>query len=809
MKKILFTAALLCFMPYWVMSQFSISGKLSDNEKSNPLPFGHISVENTYIVVSSDIDGLYKINNLPQGQYVIRASYLGFETLKKEVNLTENIVLNFDLKQSTTLTEEVIIRATRSSSQNPVAQATINKQEIQSQNLGQDLPLLIQMTPSVVVSSDAGMGIGYTGMNIRGSDGTRINVTVNGIPVNDSESHGVWWVNMPDFASSVENLQIQRGVGTSTNGAAAFGATVNLQTNTLNADKYAEISNTIGSFNSMKNTISFGTGLLPSKWSFDGRMSHIRSDGYIDRASTQLQSYYLSGGYYSDKNIFKLIHFSGKEKTYQAWNGVPGDSLSTNRTFNSAGLYYEENGLEKYYENETDNYQQSHYQAHFSHQINQSLTLSTAGHYTSGKGYYEQYRAGDNFSSYQLPEVIIGNDTITETDLIRQKWLDNKFYGITYSLNYNSFAQFNLIFGGGYNVYEGNHFGEIIWAEISKGIPAKYRYYENDAYKTDLNNYIKVNYQIGMINFFGDVQHRHINYEFLGKAVINSNVEELEQTVMFNFINPKAGFTIELNPQNSIYGFWGIANREPVRKDFTESSPDSRPKHETLNNFEFGYKRNSKNYFLAANAYLMKYKNQLVLTGEINDVGDYSRTNIDGSYRAGLELESSIRFTDFLSWGFNFTYSKNKIKNYIEHYDIFDENWNWLGTDSISYKNTDISFSPNIIAASTISIKPFKNFDVDILSKYVGNQFIDNTSSKDRMLKAYLVNHLKLTYKLEIKLIKHIECIFMVNNFLNEKYITNAWVYNGIINQGEAVALEDGYFPQAGRHFMFGLNLKF
>jgi len=530
---------------------------------------------------------------------------------------------------------------------------------------------------------------------------------------------------------------------------------------------------------------------------------------FIDRGKTNLSSYYISGGYYGKKNIVKLIHFSGKEKTYQAWYGVPKDSLESNPTFNPSGLYYDINGEIKYYDNETDNYQQDHYQIHYSLLLNRNFTFNTAVHYTYGRGYYEQYKEDDKYSKYKLPDVIIGNDTISSTDIIRQKWLDNQFYGTTYALNYNSYSNLTAILGGGYNIYRGNHFGKIIWAEISKDISMGQRYYDNDAYKTDLNNFAKIQYSIGKLNVFGDIQHRRITYNFLGKAIINSNVEDLQQDAVFNFINPKAGLTYELNPQNTVYGFFGIANREPVRDDFIASSSQSRPKHETLYNYELGFKRNAQKYSAGLNAYLMNYKNQLVLIGEINDVGDYTRKNIDGSYRTGIEVESEIIFNNYLKWHFNFTYSQNKILKYTEHYDVYDQNWDWTGTDSITYTNTNISFSPDYIASSNINIVPFKKFNIDLISKFVGKQYIDNTSNTERMLKPYLIHDIKLGYLCTINKTTTIEFNLLINNILDVAYITNAWVYNGIVASTGLIAIDDGYFPQAGRNFLIGANIKF
>ncbi len=809
MKKLIIVAVLTCVLPLWIAAQSVIKGKVTDKEDGSSLPYAHITVENTMLVAFSDAGGTFKIQNLSEGRHTIKCSFVGYKTFSQEIDVKGTQELNIVLEKSEVLADEVIIRATRTGEQTPVAHSNLNRQQIAQINLGQDLPVLLNSTPSVVMTSDAGAGVGYTGIKIRGSDGTRINITINGIPINDSESHGVWWVNMPDIVSSVENIQIQRGVGTSTNGAGAFGGTINMLTNILNPESYAGVFGSYGSFNTSKKTVSFGSGLLNSKWVFDGRLSQIHSDGYTDRSLTDLSSYYLSGGYYGKKNIIKLIHFSGKEKTYQAWYGVPKDSLSTNRTFNPAGIYYDNNNMVQYYKNETDNYQQDHYQLHYALNINHNLTFNAAAHYTYGRGYYEQYREDDAFEDYNLPNPVIGNDTLPKTDFIRRRWLDNRFYGTTYALSYNSFSNLSLIAGGGYNRYEGNHFGEIIWAGIAQDIPMGKRYYDNDALKTDWNNYVKLNYSFKRFNIFADVQQRHITYSFLGKELIDNAVEDVQQDVVFNFINPKAGLNYDINGQNTVYGFWGVANREPVRDDFVASSATSRPKHETLNNFEVGYKRHAQKYTAGINVYLMNYKNQLVLTGEINDVGDYTRKNMAESYRRGIEAEAGIIFGKIARWNFNVTYSQNRLKNFTEYYDVYDANFDWTGTDSVTYSNTHIAFSPEIIAGSVFTVIPFKSFSCDIISKYIGPQYIDNTSSKDRMLEPYFINDLKLSYSFSKFAHTSVEFVLLINNLLDVDYISNAWVYNAIVDNSAPKAVSDGYFPQAGRHYLAGVNIKF
>ena len=808
MKRI--TALLVVvFATLPVFAQFSIRGTVKDASDLSPLPGANVIIRGTFQGVHTGSNGTFQFSNVSEGRYTIQVSYVGYETKTIEVDLAENTVIDILLERSAILSQEVIVRATRADSRTPSTFTNVSREEIVSRNLGQDLPILLNLTPSLITSSDAGTGIGYTWMNIRGSDNSRINVTLNGIPVNDSESHGVWWVNMPDIASSTENIQIQRGVGTSTQGAASFGATISLQTTGLNAEPYAEIVSSGGAFNTLRNTASFGTGLMNDKWAFDGRLSRITSDGYIDRASSELTSYYLSGGFYGENTVIQTITFSGRETTYQAWNGVPSHMLDTNRTFNPSGMYFDQDGNMRFYENETDNYQQDHYQLHVTHQFTPQWVGNTSFHYTYGRGYYEQFRENDRFSRYGLPNVIIDSTEFSRTDLIRQRWLDNHFYGLTYTLNYQSTGRLNAIFGGGYNIYDGDHFGKIIWSRLAKDFDMNHRYYDNNARKTDFNSFVKANYEL-MPGFyvFGDLQYRNINYDFLGLGMVENEITPLEQTARFNFFNPKAGFVYDISSQHNVYTFFGISNREPVRRDFTESSPESRPRHETLRNLELGYRFSSEKLMLGVNYFLMDYKDQLILTGEINDVGGFSRTNIENSYRMGIELEAGYRINESINWSGNLTLSRNKIPEFTEFSDVYDENWNWTGTHVETYENTDIAFSPSVVGASRLVVSPFAGSSVTLMSKYVGRQYIDNTMSEDRMLDSYFVNDLKLAYTIENSFFRELEFSVMLNNIMDVNYITNAWVYKGVVGAGGLISIEDGYFPQAGRHLLFGARLR-
>ena len=729
-------------------------------------------------------------------------------TIKKLMLITLFIpVLGFTQKNDTIKIQktlnEVNINAIRADKKTPIAFTDIGKADIDKTNLGQDMPYIISLTPSIVQTSDAGTGIGYTGFRLRGSDATRINVTINGIPINDAESQGVWWVNMPDLASSIENIQIQRGVGTSTNGGSSFGGTLNLETNKLNKEAYAVTNNSIGSFNTMKNNIEFGTGIIHDKFGIEGRISRIKSDGFIDRAKANLESYFFSGTYYGRNSTLKALMFGGKERTYQAWNGVPIQYLEDDklRTFN---IYS--------YENEVDNYMQTHSQLHYTKEVNKKTNFNIAWHYTHGEGYYEQEKLDQKLTDYGLENIQLGDTIISRTNLIRRKWLNNNFTGITYSVNHKT-EKTKLIVGGSSNRYEGQHYGNVIWAQYAANGEYNHQYYWNKALKDDHNVFAKLNYQyLNNTTFFVDMQGRLIEYTFQG---YDENNFPSNQKAELLFFNPKFGIQHIINKNQTIYSSFGIANKEPNRDDYVESEFGSYPKHETLYDYEGGYTINTKSISLSANAYYMFYKNQLVPTGEINNVGAYIRTNIEASFRTGLEIEGAIQLSKKIKLGANITVSKNKISRFTEYID----NWDSWDQDSIEHENTDIAFSPNIIWASQISYLPYDNLELDFISKYVGEQYIDNTSSKERMLDDYLINHIRIIYNWKNALFSTTKITLKINNVLNNKYESNAWTYRFIsenydprqddiyVTKGEKGYNMSGYFPQAGRHYLLGIML--
>jgi iron complex outermembrane receptor protein len=813
MRIAFFSFALMLGCFFQVKSQSFIQGQIKDPNGS-PIVGAIVHVNGTFLASSTDAKGNYRLKISSKAELVLEASMLGFITSSKRITPSKETKLDFILQPRVFIADEVVISATRAGDKSAMAYSTLSEKDIADQNFGQDMPMLLNNQPSVVVNSDAGTGIGYTGIRVRGSDPTRTNVTVNGIPMNDAESHGLFWVNMPDFASSVSSIQLQRGVGTSTNGAGAFGATLNLQTNEFKGTPYASITSGGGSFNTFRNTLEFGTGLI-NGFTFDLRLSKLNSDGFIDRSSSDLKSFFLTAAWYKGKSTFRANVFSGKERTGQAWYGVPQDSLETNPTYNPAGSYYNNEGKEVFYDNQTDNYQQDHYQFFFNHQAGKNLLLNAALHYTKGSGYYEEYMQDQSIGLYGLDNLFLGEmpvvigsdtvlvpaDTISNTSLVRRRWLDNRFYGTVFSATFSPSKRVNLVFGGGWNRYEGEHFGEINWAEYAAAFPINYRYYQNTASKTDLNLYTKANIEIiSGLDFFADFQYRTIQYSFLGYNEFFNNVQ---QEVTLNFINPKLGLTWDLNSKNRLFSSYSIGNREPVRDDYTNSSALSRPLPENLQDLELGYRFKGKSFLFGLTGYYMHYKNQLVLTGALNDVGAATRINIPESYRAGIELEASWTLSKKISWQGNIALSRNKIKNFTEYIFIDDT----FEQQIFNYSNTDISFSPNSVASSTLTFEPIQKLRFSLISKYVGKQFLDNTQSDLRKLDAFTTQAIRINWNPEFFKAPGIEFALSVNNILDAKYSPNGATYPAIYG-GQRYDF-NYYFTQAGRNILLLMKLKF
>ena len=692
-------------------------------------------------------------------------------------------------KDTTKVTQlkEVIVSSVRAKDKNPITYTNVAAAEIAPRNLGQDIPVLLNYLPSVVTTTDAGNGVGYTYMRVRGSDGSRINVTLNGVPFNDSESQGTFFVNLPDFASSLESVQLQRGVGTSTNGAGAFGASLNMQTKSFQEKAYAEVSNSVGSFATRKHTLAFGTG-LHNNFEMNARISNIASDGFIDRASSNMFGYFFNANYITEKSQVKFLAFGGKEKTYQAWYGIEDvDKLKNDRTFNPAGMYTDEFGNTQFYDNETDNYWQNHFQLHWSEKWSEKWISNAALHYTIGKGYFEQYREDENLADYNLPDFN-GNST---SDLVRKRWLENDFFGATFSLNYRS-PKTDFLIGGAANRYLGKHFGEVVWTQ--NYIPNQNRYYDDFGNKDDVNFYTKASYNItNKLNLFTDLQYRMVFYE--ATSVKFSDVNDT-----FRFFNPKAGLSYQLNAKNSFYGYFGIANKEPRRDDYENGSV----KPERLFDYELGWKYTTQKVKISANAFYMNYKDQLVLTGALNDVGSPIFTNSGKSYRVGLEVESSIAITSKLILNPNVTLSQNKNQDFYFQRDGVLQN---LG-------NTDIAFSPNLIVGNRLTFLPIKDFQISFLSKFVSEQYMGNIDSEQSKLDAYFVNDLNVNYEWKLnKAIKSIVFSGLVNNIFDLEYESNGYFYtydDDWSSPGNVTTVEGtGYYPQAGINFLLGMSLKF
>jgi len=816
--KNLLTAIIALLLPFMASAQLSISGKVT-NSSGEALPGATVTLNNPSKSIVTDASGNYSFTNLKAGRYTLQASYVGYQNASRNIALNAGMIVNITLTAGTFTTEEVTVSATRAAKNSPTAFTNLNKKDLAKNNFGQDLPYLLSLTPSVVTTSDAGAGIGYTGIRIRGSDASRVNVTINGIPYNDSESQGSYFVDLPDFASSIDNIQVQRGVGTSTNGAGAFGGSINIQTATRRDTAYADINTSAGSYGSVKNTVSAGTGLLGGHFSLDGRLSRIHSNGYIDRASSDLKSFFLSAAWYGKGSTLRANVFSGHERTYQAWNGIAdyviGDNTRTdNRTYNELGLMPDGS----FYKDQVDDYLQNHYQLLYDQKISDKLSFSGALHYTKGKGYYEEYRQNDELANYGLKPVIMGGDTISSTDLARRRWLDNDFYGVTYALKYQPETNLNMTLGGAYNQYSGAHFGNVIYTKESAGIGPDYEYYRDNAKKNDFNIFYRAEWHINNVLLYGDMQYRHIYYNFYG---LDKNLNNAQQSAELNFFNPKVGITYQFNEQNNIYASFAVGNHEPNRDDYVDSPPQKRPKAENLKDFEAGYRTVGKFFSGGINAFYMLYKNQLILTGALNDVGSQIRTNVDNSYRAGIELDGRARITSQFTWGLTATLSTNKIKNYHQFFSNYDDG----SLVEESFKKTTIAYSPSFTGSSIISYSPVKGGEIAFISKYVSKQYLDNTMNQNpagftiapdlasnpyavnRYLKGYFVSDVRLRYNFSISSVKNIGLGLQVNNIFSKKYEANGATYPDI--EGGHMANYNYFFPQAPRNFMASLSLNF
>lgn len=707
--------------------------------------------------------------------------------------------------------QEVEVISTRATVTTPVAFTNLSKEQLRKQNFGQDLPYLLSMTPSAITTSDAGAGVGYTTLRVRGTDGTRINVTANGVPINDAESHTVFWVNLPDFASSVKDVQIQRGAGTSTNGAGAFGASINMQTGDFSLKPYAEFNGSYGSFNTHKETVKVGTGLIDGHWSFDARLSNISTDGYIDRASVGLNSYYLQGGYYADNTSIKLITFAGKERTYHAWNYATKEEMEQyGRRYNSCGfMYTTDDGKQHFYDDQTDNYTQKNYQLLLNHTFTPQWNVNLGLHYTKGDGYYQEYKGSRSLVEYGLTPFEHNGAPVESTDLIRKKAMDNWFGGGIFSIAYKG-DRLNASLGGGLNRYDGDHFGKVLWVQNYIGtLDPDHDYYRNRATKNDGNIYLKANYELTTgLSAYLDLQYRHISYKINGRndkydwTAATPGMQKLTIDEDFGFFNPKAGLSWQIDRNNRLYGSFSVAHKEPTRNNYTDGYFTERPKAERLFDYELGYTYANSWLSAGANLYYMDYKDQLVLTGELNEIGEPMANNVPDSYRMGIELMAGIRLPIGLQWDINATLSRNRVKNFTET--LFENEE--AGTEPwiIKHGDTPIAFSPDFILNNRLGYT-FRGFEASLQSQYISKQYMSNARQKDCTLDAYFVSNLNVSYTFRLPQVKSVTVGFTVYNLFNETYENNGFAGSGYYyddNGAKARYNYAGYAAQAGTNVL-------
>ncbi len=709
--------------------------------------------------------------------------------------------------------QEVEITATRATEVTPIAHTNIGQEQLSKMNTGIDFPYLVATTPSVVVTSDAGTGIGYTSLRIRGTDGTRINVTANGIPVNDAESHNVFWVNMPDIASSVKDVQIQRGAGTSTNGAGSFGASINLKTDRFNTLPHASFSGSYGSFNTHKATVSAGTGILRDHWAVDIRLSDIGSDGYIERAATKLNSFYLQGAYYSSNTSIRLIAFGGKEQTYHAWNYATKEEMELyGRRYNSCGyMFTDSTGTAHYYDGQTDNYTQLNTQFLIDHSFTERLTMNIGLHYTKGDGYYQEYKSSRKLKEYALPVYSIDGNEVKKSDLVRKKAMDNHFGGTVFAVSYKD-EKITATAGGGANIYYGDHFGHVLWVKnyIGELLPT-HEYYRNNGTKYDANIYLKAEYRpIECLNIYADAQYRHIGYRIEGNNDKWNDATDSHQALAinekFNFFNPKAGISYMPDGKNRLYASVGVAHKEPTRNNYTDGKLNEHPTAERLIDYEMGYTFSSRLFTVGANIYFMDYKDQLVLTGELNEIGEPLAANIPKSYRAGIELTAGLQLPCGFGWNANATFSHNRIKDFTEV--LYDDNTyeKW----EIHHNNTPLAFSPAIIANNSFSYE-WRGIEATLQSQYVSKQYMSNYGIEEHTLDAYFVTNLHLAYSFKFKGIQKITVGATIYNLFNEKYENNGYAGSGYYTDNEGNRHRynyAGYAAQAGINAIGSINIE-
>lgn len=716
--------------------------------------------------------------------------------------------------------QNVEVTATRATKSTPVAFTNVSKQQIAELNHGKDIPFLISSTPSVLTTSDAGAGIGYSAMRVRGTDATRINVTANDIPMNDAESHSIFWVNTPDFASSLEDIQIQRGVGTSTNGAGAFGASVNMRTQRFSMNPYAEMSGTYGSFNTNKETFKVGSGLIGGHWNFDARFSHIASDGYRDRASSKLHSYFAQAGYFGGQTSVRFITFGGKECTYHAWDGISKADLTDNRKYNPNGEIKRDGKVIGFYDDQTDNYRQTHYQLIWDQGIGANWHWNLGLHYTDGFGYYQEYKNARTLKEYGLEPFMVGDNKVKKSSLVRKKNVDSGFGGAVFSLNFAK-GSLNTTFGGSFNSYANDHYGNVIWVEnYLLPLDPSHEYYRNKGKKNDFTIYWKASNTLWQsLRLYADMQYRHIGYKITGDndkwdwTASPEHLQVLNVDEKFDFFNPKVGLIYDFNKHNTAYASFSVAQKEPTRNNYTDGLFTVHPKAEKLFDWEAGYTFSNDRFTAGVNFYYMKYKDQLVLNGKLNEIGEAMAENVPDSYRMGVELQAGVKITEWLRWDLNGTFSRNRIKDYVGYVSNYEAStWNDLYTQTAVEKgNTTIAMSPSFIGNSVIAFN-LKGFSAQFTSQYVSRQYLDNFENKEDSLDPYFVSHLNLAYTFKLPHVKAITVGCTVYNIFNEKYENNGYSQTCALVSADGtykLSSDPRFYPMAGTNVLAHLTFSF
>ncbi|KZS39887.1 TonB-dependent receptor [Aquimarina aggregata] len=795
MKNAIFYLTCLLLSNYIAAQEFQLSGTVTD-QKSQPIPNVTILIKGTSTGTQTNEDGKFSFY-LEKETYTLVFSYQGTDRKEVVVDLIKDNELDIQLEEILEKLDEVLVKSVRVEADSPITHSNVSKEEIATRNLGQDIPILLNYLPGVVSTTDAGTGVGYTYIRVRGSDASRVNVTLNGIPFNDAESQGTFWVNLPDFASSVENLQLQRGVGTSTNGSGAFGASLNLLTDAVSETASGEISNSFGSFGTRRHNVKFSTGILNDHIEIAGRLSAIASDGYVDRASSDLKSYFLQGSYIDDTTLIKAVAFGGHEITYQSWFGIDQTTLENDRTFNPAGQYTDADGNTRFYDNEVDNYKQDHYQLHWNQKYTNNWSTNLGLNYTYGRGFFEQFKEDEDFADYDFTPIVIGGETINTTDLIRRRWLDNDFYVINATANYKD-NNLDVDFGAFYSFYDGDHFGEVIWAQNAGGSEIRDNYYFGNGKKDEFTIFGKTTYRINdQWSAFLDLQGRFVGYETTGDT---SDRVPLEVDEKYDFFNPKLGATFHVNKTNHLYASYARANREPRRSDFENGINTA----ERLNDIELGWRFTNKKAVINANLYYMWYKDQLVLTGALDDVGAPIRATSGESYRLGIEIDADIALWDRFIIKPNLAISSNKNKDFVTSKD----------GSLVNLGDTNISYSPNIVLGNMLIYQPIKNLQLGFLSKFVGEQYMGNIDSKASKLDSFFTNDLNIVYEIKnIPVFKSIVLTGLVNNVFDLEYVSNGFFFtfdDDFTNPGTIITREGaGFYPQAGINFLLGATLKF